>query len=111
MQEMDCLAVDLGQELWKLIHPRLLRAPIESGPPVVDHVLQVGHGSTEHPVVVRRRNRIPGQRQTGLEIVEVSLRDLDTEGVDGELVCGHLANLGSIPAQFVPVFPPTSQEC
>ena len=45
VDEVDGLAVDLGQVVRELVHARLLRAPVEGRRPVVDRVAEVGLGT------------------------------------------------------------------
>src|SRR5262245_13504143 len=98
MQEMHALAVDRRGELREGVEPRFPRPPVVVGAPILDKALDVARGHAVLParrtLNMRRRRVGPdatvgrelvGEDRTGesgLQIIEVSLRDLDPERTD-----------------------------
>ena len=92
VDEVDRLAVDLGDEVRHRVHPGLLRPPVEL-PPGLDHALQVGDRGAVVPAVFGCRRREAGRGQPTLQVVERGLVDVD--GVRGDLGGGHGSTLGT----------------
>ena len=88
VDEVHGLAVDLGQVVRELVHPLLLRPPVEPVLPVVDHLAEVVVRGAVVPVVAGNGLGQPRPREAGEQIVQVSLGDVDGEGPDA-LVRGH----------------------
>ena len=108
VDEVDGLAVDLGDEVRDGVHPRLLRAPVELLP-ALDHVLQVGDRGAVVPAVAGAGDRVAGVGQPVLQVVELGLRDRDGEGADraglpAAVVVVMAATLGVVQERFVPAF-------
>ena len=70
MYEVNCLSIDLSEEVGELIHPGLLGSPIKRGSPVLDHVAQPGHRCPVPPVVARGLCGEAGTSQTGSEVIQ-----------------------------------------
>ena len=82
VQEMDALAVDLGDELRIAVEQCLLGAPVVPRAPVVGEVLQVVHRDPAAPAGRRAVARASGRVEPVMQVVHVGLRDVDEEGVD-----------------------------
>ena len=83
VQEVDRLAVDLGGELRVRVEAGLERAPVERRAPVLRPGL---HLAERDAVLGARAGDLvgpPGAGQPVLEVVELGLRDVDAEGLDG----------------------------
>ncbi len=79
MQEVDVLAVDLGGELGDLVEAGLVDSPVVAAGPVLDQVDEV---VLVHAVVPADAGDLVGPAGAGQsvsQVVEVSLRDVDTE--------------------------------
>ena len=112
VDEVDGLAVDLGEELRVGVHPLLLGAPVEVVAPVLHHLAEVGDGSSGRPVVgaggVGRLGGVARAGEAGVEVVDGVLGDGHREGAQVEglglvLVSGHAGTVGKVPAQIAPL--------
>ena len=129
VQEVDALAVDLGGELWVGVELRLGGAPVVAGPPVLRQLLQVAH---RHAAGPPRAGQLAGPAGTGqpvVQVLDVGLGDLDTEGLDAVAhraspcqrarrggawagnSCAHAGRLGTIEERYVPRWPVRIEEC
>src|SRR3984957_2212239 len=72
-------AVDLGEEMRELVHPRLGGAPVEAGPPVLGQLLDVAQRSAAAPADAGHLIGPAGGREPLLQVIELRLRDIDLE--------------------------------
>ena len=82
VQEVDALAVDLGDELGVLVELRLLGAPVVPGAPVLGELLQVAQRYPAGPLDAGQLAGPAGVGEPVVQVVEVGLGDLDAEGLD-----------------------------
>ena len=82
VQEMDPLSIYDGSELRKRIQPCFGGPPVIGVVPIVDKPTQPARRDAEVPVVARQCRRPAGRGESVAQIVELVLRDLDTEGSD-----------------------------
>src|SRR6185312_5258415 len=82
VQEVDPLAVDLGRELRVTIELRLLGAPVVARAPVPGQLLQVAQRYAAGPPNAGQFAGPAGPGQTLVQVIDVSLGDLDAEGLD-----------------------------
>ncbi len=82
VDEVDGLAVDLGEVVRELVHPRLLGAPVEVTLPLLDRGGEPGVGNAEVPVVARSRLRQTRASESLAQVVDLGLGDVDTERTD-----------------------------
>jgi hypothetical protein len=83
VDEVHPLPVDLGRELGQLVECRLLGTPVEGVPPVPDELVDVVQWDTAAPAEARQFVGEPGGVETAVQVVHVSLRDVDAERCDG----------------------------
>jgi hypothetical protein len=82
VQEVDALAVDLGDELGVPVELRLLAAPVVLRAPVLGEVLEVAQRYAASPRHAGQLTGPAGVRQPVVQVVEVGLGDPDLEGPD-----------------------------
>lgn len=80
--EVHMRAVDLGRELRPLVQPRLRRPPVVLVPPVPHQLAQVLRRHAVGPSDPGQLVGPPGAVQTVVQVVQVALRNVDTEGMD-----------------------------
>src|SRR5579859_3941331 len=76
---MHLHAVDLGQEVRELVHPRLGGAPVEAGAPVLGELLDVAQRRAAAPAHAGHLVGPAGGREPLLQVIELRLRDVDLE--------------------------------
>ncbi len=89
VDEVHRLPVDGGEVVGELVHARLLRAPVEPGPPVLDGLGEIAVRDAVLPTVVGRGLRQPGPREAVPQVGQVRLGDLDPERCNRALWLGH----------------------
>jgi hypothetical protein len=88
VQEVDALAVDLGDRRRERVEARLLGAPVEPVLPVREQRLEVAALGAHLPADAVELVREAGIREAGVQVVEDVLRDVDRRG--RELQCHAL---------------------
>ena len=96
LDEVDVDAVDLGHELWQGLKPGFDRTPVVLDGPVVRQLSHRFEPNALRFVVDGLPIRPPHRRDAPTEIVEVLLRNVDTEGADRVLRC-FVAHLLLLP--------------
>ena len=99
VDEVDVDAVDLGHELRQGLEPGLDRTPVVLGGPVVRQLSHRFEPNALRFVVDGLLLRPPHRRDAPTEIVEVLLRNVDTEGADRALRCS-VAHLRLLPRRI-----------
>ena len=84
VEEVDGLAVDLGEEVRPRVQLLLDRAPVEAVAPAVDGGAQIAVGGSGAPVVGGGGLREAGACEALPQIGELGLVDADRERADGE---------------------------
>ena len=79
MNEVNLLAVDLGEEVRPTIEPILLRAPVEGRAPVLAQILQVREIGSVIPRGVRDLIGPARARQAITQVFDVGVGNLDAE--------------------------------
>ena len=82
--------VDLGRELRPLVQPRLGGPPVVFVPPVPCQLPQVAARNAVRPSDPGQLVRPPGPVKPLVQIVQIGLRDVDREFIDG--LCGTHAD-------------------
>src|SRR5690606_16389457 len=103
VREVHVLPVDLGAELRERVEPVLLGPPVEPIPPVFGEFAQVAGVYAVVPADSGQGVRPPAAVDPPVQLVDVVLRDPDTEPLDR---FAHGAEGRSDRGPFVSAFPP-----
>ena len=82
VDEVDIETVDLGQELWERVQPRLEPAEVVLVAPIPDELAHRGQGHALRLVGHGLLLGEPCRRQASTQIIEILLEDADLEGAD-----------------------------
>src|SRR5690348_14218164 len=82
MEEVEALAVDLGQELRVGVDAVLLGRPIEAGAPVAGERTEVADGDAALPVGAGQLVGPAGAGEAGVEVGELVGLDVDGKGLE-----------------------------
>jgi hypothetical protein len=79
---MDARAVDFGPEVRQLVEPALLGSPVELGPPVLHHLVEIGQVCAIPPLGPIDLVRPAGPAEAFFQVLQGCFGDVDLEGLD-----------------------------